>query len=211
MNNIEKEVEGVIKFQLDFEETNLIRPDQVETLNIWREKLFELKLIGQEPARYDGLGYGNISHRIRPENPEFIITGSQTSHLPRLTIEHYSLVVESDIHHNRLVARGLTKPSSEALSHSAFYAARKSINYVFHVHSPEIWANVDALKIPITSSSIPYGTPEMAGEIEKLFDSGKIDSKNIVAMGGHRDGVIAFGSTADEAGNRIIQALKDSI
>jgi ribulose-5-phosphate 4-epimerase/fuculose-1-phosphate aldolase len=208
MNNGNKETEGVIKFHLQFEKTDIILDAQIEILNYWREKLFALKLIGQDPKRYGGLGYGNLSHRVKIGSNEFIITGSQTSHLPQLSTLHYSLVVESNIKQNRLVARGLTNPSSEALTHSAFYQAKADINYVFHVHSPEIWNNAQSLDIPVTSPSITYGTPEMATAIKKFLDTATIDSDNIVAMGGHTDGIIAFGHTANQAGNCLISMLK---
>jgi len=207
-NSIDNEKEGVIKFHLDFEKTEIITPDQTKTLDLWREKLFALNLIGQDPNRYQGLGYGNLSHRLSSGSQEFIITGSQTSHLPKLTCGHYSLVVDSDIEHNRLLARGLTEPSSEALTHSAFYAASENINFVFHVHSPLIWNNARKLGIPVTSAAVTYGTPEMAREIKKLFESGQLGENAILAMGGHPDGVIAFGATANDAGNNILRELE---
>lgn len=201
------EQEGVIKFRLDFEKADVVSPTMVADLYIWREKLFSLKLIGQDPARYGGLGYGNISRRLQPGSDDFVITGSQTSHLPELMCQHYALVRESYINENRLVATGLVKPSSEALTHASFYKADPQINYVFHIHSAVIWEQSTMLKIPKTASQITYGTPEMAMEIQQLFNSGAFDSKHIVAMGGHKDGVIAFGETANQAGQSIIDVL----
>lgn len=211
MKEAEQEKEGVIKFTLEYVKSDVIHPDQITLLNFWREKLRALHLIGQDPDRYDGLGYGNISHRHKQGSNEFIISGSQTAHLPVLDKTHYSLVIESDIEHNRLVARGLARPSSEALTHSAFYAADTSINFVFHVHSELIWNNAHLLEIAVTPATVAYGTAEMAQEIGKLFKSGRFDDIHILAMGGHRDGIIAFGATAEEAGNSILDVLEKLI
>ena len=204
------EKEGVIKFNLQFTQCEAVSPEMTVDLNPWREKLFALKLIGQDPLLYDGLSYGNISHRIIPGSNQFVITGSQTSHLPILSPAHYALVAKSFINENKLVAKGLVKPSSEALTHSAFYAVMPAVNFVFHVHSSKIWQNAKALNIPFTAPHVAYGTPDMAREINKLFDTGVFDARNVVAMGGHRDGIIAFGSTADQAGQVIIDALEGS-
>lgn len=201
------EIEGVIKFVLEYEKAEVVTPDMIEDLHGWRETLFNLKLIGQDPELYGGLSYGNISRRIAPERDEFVITGSQTSHLPSLTTEHYALVVKCYIADNRLVARGLIKPSSEALTHAAFYYANQSINYVFHVHNATIWKNATQLNIPMTASNVSYGTPEMAMEIKKMFESGVLNAQNVVAMGGHQDGVISFGITANEAGQSLKNVL----
>ena len=115
-----------------------------------------------------------------------------------------------NIDKNKLVARGLTRPSSEALTHASFYQASQEIFYVFHVHSPLIWQHAEALQIPVTASHIAYGTSDMALEIKNMFASAALASKNIIAMGGHKDGVIAFGSTADDTGQILVKTL-DSI
>ena len=202
-----KDKEGVIKFNLQFETTDVVTTDMIAELTPWREKLFDLKLIGQNPSLYDGLGYGNISRRLRSGSEEFVITGSQTSHLSTLNPRHYAIVLESFIQENKLIAKGLTRPSSEALTHASFYQASPEIYYVFHVHSALIWQHAEALQIPVTASHIAYGTPEMALEINNMFTSGALASKNIVAMGGHKDGVIAFGSSADETGKILVKTL----
>lgn len=200
--------EGVIKFKLDFKSEDIVTLDMVADLNVWRKKLFELKLIGQDPSLYGGYGYGNISRRLKQAENVFVITGSQTSHLPELKSEHYALVLESHVNENRLLAKGLTKPSSEALTHASIYIADSGINYVFHVHNAAIWEQAKKLKIPKTASDVTYGTPEMALEIQRLFNSGAINSTNILVMGGHEDGVIAFGRTAEQAGQSLINILK---
>ena len=206
MNN---EIEGVIRYQLDFQASGSVDPQLIVDLETWRSKLFALKLIGQNPALYDGYGYGNISQRLTSGEGEFIISGSQTAHLPELGPEHYAVVTHSFINENRLVARGPVKPSSEALTHSAFYYADNDINFIFHVHSAKIWNKAKQLALPITSPTIPYGTPEMAMEIKNLFAQGALKDCNVVAMGGHKDGIIAFGNTADLTGEGIESVLEE--
>lgn len=76
--------EGVIKFQLDFRQGPPPEaPDLVE-LDAWRDVLLRHGLIGQDPGRYDGLGFGNLSRRVpgRTDNA-FIISGTQTGHLKK--------------------------------------------------------------------------------------------------------------------------------
>lgn len=201
------EVEGVIKFNLEFEKKDSITTDMIIELEHWREKLYQLKLIGQDSQLYGGLGYGNISHRAKPGSSQFIITGSQTSQLPSLTPDHYALVVKTSIKENSLTATGQTKPSSEALTHAVFYNASKDINYVFHVHNKMIWEAAENLDIPVTDPLVRYGTPEMAFEIEQMLTSGVLGTRNIVAMGGHQDGIISFGKTADDAGQSLIALM----
>ena len=54
----------------------------------WRALLYQHKLIGQDPMRYGGYGYGNLSVRLAPYDAPpalraFIISGSQTGELSR--------------------------------------------------------------------------------------------------------------------------------
>jgi L-ribulose-5-phosphate 4-epimerase len=46
---------------------------------------------------------------------------------------------------------------------------------------------------PATVSSVTYGTPEMAREVQRLFRETDLRSRKIFAMAGHRDGIIVFG------------------
>ena len=99
------------------------------------------------------------------------------------------------------------KPSSESLTHAAIYALDERIKFVFHAHSPQIWRNREKLGIAQTDAQIPYGTPEMASEMRRLYDTGAFDNGNILAMAGHEDGVIGFGFDAAEAGEIIMRYL----
>lgn len=198
------EKEGVIKYQLDFTEGSPVEEEQVREINAWRRIFFLLGLIGQDPARYGGYGFGNVSCRVKGEGNAFVISGTQTAHLPELNTEHYAIVTSCDPVRNHIVAKGPVKPSSEALTHGAIYQADSTINYVFHVHSPAIWRQAARLAIPVTPSNALYGTPEMAKEIETVLTAAGSREKHIIAMGGHEDGIVTFGATAEQAGQVLV-------
>ena len=204
--------EGAIKFNLQYTRAGLPGAVSLDALNRWRSTLRERTLIGQDPERYDGYGYGNVSQRIDTRQSarghrSFVISGTQTGHLDRLDREHYTLVESYDISNDTVVARGPVKPSSESLTHGMIYDMDEHILVVLHVHSADIWRNATALGIPITDADVPYGTPEMAHEVERLFNNTDARDKRIFSMGGHLDGIVSFGTTAEEAGEVLLNAL----
>lgn len=186
------EPEGVIKYQLDFRLAETGDYPQFAELNGWRTILMQLGLIGQEPSRYGGLGFGNISFRL-DNSASFVITGSQTGALKQLSKTHFSTVLSVDTARNHILAEGETKPSSEALTHAAVYKASNKFKAVVHAHSPDIWRNHAALNLAAIPKDIPYGTPEMAAAVAELFATGKLNAQPVFVMLGHEDGVIAYG------------------
>lgn len=199
--------EGVIKYQLDF--TRGTAPDStlISEINAWRHIFVRLQLIGQDDKRYEGLGYGNVSCRQYSGDDKFIITGTQTAHLPQLTAEQFVLITGCDVTNNRIAAFGAIEPSSEALTHGILYQYDAGINVVFHVHSPQIWRNSKALQIDATASNVSYGTPDMALEIIRLLKMRSTSNYGIFTMGGHEDGVIVFGGNAQQAGSTLVNSL----
>ena len=110
--------EGVIKFRIDFREGPAPAEDILHELNVWRSTFKDLGLIGQDTERYDGYGFGNLSRRLPDQSGEaFLISGTQTGHLPQLQPSHYATVHQCAPEANQLQASGLIQPSSEALSH----------------------------------------------------------------------------------------------
>jgi L-ribulose-5-phosphate 4-epimerase len=202
-----KEQEGVIKYRLVHTQVPISEKFSLSEINAWRTIIFRLGLIGQNPERYDGLGFGNISQRLDPKSSQFIISGSQTGHIEHLSPELYSLVVKADPRKNLIESCGLIKPSSESLTHSSIYAQDRNIKAVIHVHSPEIWNNTAALNLPHISSDIPYGTVEMAITVEQLFQSGNLHKTSLFTMLGHEDGVVSFGRNTQEAAWELIKYL----
>ena len=207
--------EGVIKFTLQFTEAGPVDMQPIAELNKWRTILWQQALIGQDPARYEGYGFGNVSQRIGADDAAhgkrcFIISGTQTGHLPKLDNTHYTLVKTYDAASNSVSAAGPIKPSSESLTHGMIYDLGNAIRVVLHVHSPDIWLAADSLDIPVTDSAVPYGTPKMAAEVQRLFNETDVRERKIFSMGGHEDGVISFGTTAEEAGDILLHALDAS-
>jgi hypothetical protein len=47
---------------------------------------------------------------------------------------------------------------------------------------------------------VAYGTPEMAAEVRRLARETPLLEGRALAMGGHEDGIVVFGRSADEAG-----------
>ncbi|MBN1379599.1 MAG: class II aldolase/adducin family protein [Gammaproteobacteria bacterium] len=199
-------VDGVIKYQLDYEPSDPVAADLVAEINAWRNVLYRLDLVGHYKTVYQGVGYGNLSCRLDDSN-EFVITASQTGHIPKTDHTHYSHVTESSPQKNYLAAKGPMRPSSEALSHAAVYQALPNIRYVFHVHNSIIWQKAAKLNISITAPEIEYGTVAMAAEIERLCRTVALIHGGIIAMGGHQDGIVAFAATAAEAGSLLVKTL----
>lgn len=191
--------EGYIKFNCDWEQKEFpLEDDLFDQLESSRSKLYDLGLIGMYS---DGIGFGNISVRLN-DSSEFIITGSATGQFAKLNRSHYALVKGYNFKKNSVSCTGLTKASAESLSHAAIYEAIPEAGAVVHVHSLQLWQKLLNV-LPTTSVEIEYGTPEMAEAIQQLVSGMKNDEK-IIVMGGHREGILAFGNTLDEATAQII-------
>jgi ribulose-5-phosphate 4-epimerase/fuculose-1-phosphate aldolase len=204
--------EGVIKFTLEFSPGDPLPAAQLAELNAWRDTLYTHKLIGQDPERYGGYGYGNLSMRLAPyDGPpaqrRFAISGTQTGHLVALGPEHYAIVTACYPAENRVIAHGPIRPSSESLTHGAVYAIDPAIRYVMHAHSPVIWQRAANLHLPTTDPAVTYGTPQMADEVQRLFAQTPVATLRVFVMGGHEDGIVSFGHTAAEAGDVLLAAL----
>lgn len=199
--------EGVIKFRIDFEPGPAPEEQYLVELNRWRGIFIKQGLLGQDPYRYDGLGFGNLSRRLPCRDNSFVITGTQTGHLEELTSRDYSTVISCSPRENRLEAKGPVKPSSEALSHGILYQLHPEITWVMHLHSTEIFNLYNELKLPFTDPRVAYGTPEMAEEIAKLVSGHDCSEPGLLVMAGHKDGILAFGGKADDTGDIVLQTL----
>ena len=204
MNLLEQE--GVIKYQLDFQAREPCIYPQYAEVNAWRTILIRLGLIGQDPARYGGLGFGNVSFRLN-QSPQFVITGSQTGGLKQLAKEHFSTIISADLNRNHIVAEGAIKPSSEALTHAAVYSASCTAKSVVHIHNADICRHYQALALPAIDSSIHYGTPAMAKAVSELFARNLLADKPVFIMLGHEDGIVSFGDSIAEACQTLILTL----
>ena len=204
--------EGVTKFRLAFKKKPPLPPAAVSALEGWRKILYRLGLIGQDPARYEGVGFGNLSRRL-PEwdgpgrSVPFLVTGTRTGHLQELNENYYSVVLRCFPAENRIEAEGPVPPSSESMTHGTIYQLDPSVRGVMHIHSPDIWENAARLDLPSTPAGAAYGTPAMAREVERLCRDGALKRRKAFVMGGHRDGVVVFGGGLDECGRELISLL----
>ncbi len=207
--------EGVIKFSAEHEQRPLEPHRHAELvckLVAWREVMAVTQLVGQDPARYGGAGYGNVSARIGPPSSPrgqraMIITGTQTGGVAAVGFDHFCVVERYDIERNRVVSHGPIMPSSETMTHGAIYDLSPHIRVVLHAHTPLIWRRAAALRIPTTPPEVPYGTPEMARAVQELWRSSGLSERRILAMGGHEDGIIVFGADCETAGQIMIAYL----
>ncbi len=187
--------EGSIKFNCHLITEEIIIPAELfNPLNHWRDVLWGKTLIGCYP---DGIGYGNISVRL-PESDQFYISGTSTGGIPILNQSHYSLVERYDPERNALWCRGMIKASAESMSHAAVYLANPDADAVVHIHHRKLWEKYLG-KLPTTDLKVEYGTPGMAREIERIVALPETLHKKIIVMGGHEEGIIAFGKTIKEA------------
>ena len=192
---------GVIKFNCNWIKAEPLASDLLIDLNKWRNKMFDLGFIG---VNEEDIGYGNIS--IRLNKNEFIISGSATGKLPKLTNEHYTKVVEYDLEKNSLTAVGPILSSSESLTHAVIYEHETSVNAIIHIHNTEMWNRL-LNKIPATDKNVEYGTPAMAKEMIRLMDESDLRKQKVLVMAGHQDGIISFGKDLNEAGNLLLNLL----
>lgn len=194
--------EGYVKFSLDWRKAPTDIPTRLyNELEKWRAVLYSRGAVGAYP---DGIGFGNISHRVGPTR--FYITGSATGKHATLSEDHYALVTSYSLPGNSLTCTGMTKASSESLSHAAIYEAAPETRAVAHIHHHDLWVRRKN-RLPTTASDIEYGTPEMAAALKECASSVIVRSQRVIVMGGHEDGVIAFGESLEAAVGRIIMLL----
>lgn len=207
--------EGVVKFDLRHESRPL-EPRRVGEiacgLIAWREIMALTGLVGQDPGRYGGAGYGNVSARIGRRSAgrgarSFLVTGTQTSGKRCIGLGDFAMVERYDYSANRVWSHGPVEPSSESMTHGAIYDLGPHIRCVLHAHSPVLWRNAEHLRLPTTAAGVAYGTPDMAHEVQRLYRGTVLPERPILAMGGHEDGIVVFGRTVEEAGGVLLTWL----
>ncbi len=192
--------EGYVKFDCHLTKQAISIPSFLfEPMNHWRNELWLKQLIGCYP---DGIGYGNISVRL-PESDQFYISGTATGGIPELGEMHYPLVEKCSPDQNTIWCRGLIRASAESMSHAAIYTANPDAGAVVHIHNRHLWEKYKNV-LPTTDQKVEYGTPEMALEIGRIMTLPETLEKKIIVMGGHEEGVIAFGKTVEDAAKAIL-------
>jgi ribulose-5-phosphate 4-epimerase/fuculose-1-phosphate aldolase len=196
--------EGYTKYRVDWREGPPPAAAAIAALNACRNRLFDAGLVGHD-AVHD-VGYGNLS--VRAADGTFVITGTQTGHIARIDETHYATVTAYDIDANHVRCVGPVQASSEALTHAAIYELDAAIRAIAHVHSAALWQRL-LNRIPTTSADVPYGTPEMAREFQRLYRETDLPDAGVAAMAGHQDGIVAFGSDIRAAGGRLLALLEE--
>jgi hypothetical protein len=184
---------GAVKFQFERDKRELTPFPGFEELNAARQSLRHLGLIGLDE---NGIGFGNVSLRDQ-ESDSFCITGTATGGRPELQLRDYARVTEWDFSRNWLRCQGAVTASAESLTHAAVYTADAKVRVVIHGHDHRLWKEL-LRQGAATSSAAEYGTPAMAREVQRLFRETEIRDKKIFAMGGHANGIVAFGSNFQE-------------
>ncbi|MEM6264558.1 MAG: class II aldolase/adducin family protein [Bacteroidota bacterium] len=192
--------EGYIKYRQHWIQTAPFSEQICKELALARQWAFEAGLIGFDPVQ--NVGYGNISQRTQKG---FLISGTQTGDFPQLNGSHFCHVDRYNLDTNELWCQGPIKASSEALTHAVVYAQDEYCQAVIHVHSRDLWERL-LHQIPTTDDNVPYGTPEMAYEVMRLFLGNEIHRVNAFAMAGHQDGIVTFGNSL-EAAWKVLQGL----
>lgn len=193
--------EGYVKYDCDWHEALLPDASSVAELDRWRRLLHTAGLIGHYTEH--GVGFGNLSVRAGDAG-QFVISGTQTGQLAVTDAAHYCLVTAVDIDGNRVVATGPVPPSSESLTHAALYALDARIMAVVHAHSAALWDQWRD-RLPTTSADVPYGTPAMAHEFERLWRDTAFSDQRIAVMAGHDEGLVSVGASLAEAATRMLE------
>ncbi len=183
---------GTIKFHCTASGRELGAFPGFPELNAARQQWRRLGLLG---VGADGVGFGNVSRR---EGTGFYITGSGTGGLSSLGPADYARVIEWDFERNWLRSEGCVLPSAESLTHAAIYAAAPEVKVVLHGHDRIRWRQLCA-DAPATGPDVPYGTPAMAREVERLFRETEVARRRVFAMAGHEDGLVVFDRDFAEA------------
>jgi L-ribulose-5-phosphate 4-epimerase len=201
--------EGVIKFRCEWTDADAVSASDIAPLLPWRRRLFERGWIGENAA---GIGYGNLSLRAPPLDGgpiRLIVTASQTSHLPEVGPEQFSLVTDWDLAANLVRCEGRMRASAETLTHATIYAFDPAARAVFHIHHLAAWRRLLG-RAPTTRADVAYGSPEMAQAVRELLEAQEVREAGFFVMGGHEEGLIAFGPSPDAAGAALEHWMKSA-
>ena len=192
--------EGYVKYDSRWTPGPPPEASVIAAIDRWRSRLFAAGLVGHYADL--GVGYGNLS--VRGAEPgQFIITGTRTGHLETTGPDDYARVTRTAIADNVVWSTGAVQASSEAMTHAALYALSPDIGAVVHVHSEPLW-NRYLHALPTTNAEVPYGTPAMAREFERLWEQGRFAAGGIAVMAGHREGIVSIGTDLREAAERVL-------
>jgi len=185
---------GAVKFHYESSGTELAPFPGFEELNSTRQELRRLGLLGVNES---GIGYGNVSLRDGTTD-SFYITASGTGVLQSLGWQDYAKVIAWDLERNWLRCEGRAIASAESLTRAAVYSMVGEVRVVLHGHDSRLWRALCERGVA-TNSAVPYGTAQMAREVQRLFGETDVRSRKIFAMAGHEDGIVGFGEDFRQA------------
>jgi ribulose-5-phosphate 4-epimerase/fuculose-1-phosphate aldolase len=207
-----KAEEGVVQFQAFLERTGRVHLSNFVDFVRARQLLFDLEAIGGDMERY-GAAFGNVSVRTGgaapPGRRSFAITCTQSGGDRTLLSDRWVKVVRYDCVQNSVHAVGPCPPSSESMTHGAIYDASLDIRCVLHGHDPRLWSTLLTLSQPHVPSEFTYGTPEMGIAVSELVRESTTSTwalPGVLAMAGHRDGFLAWGTSPVEAADNFLNA-----
>ena len=195
--------EGYIKYESHWTPGPATHVIAARELDRWRRPLYEAQLIGEYEQH--GIGYGNLI-MTRGSGGLFLISGTQTGHLPVTDESHYSLVTDCDIRANVVRCSGPVQASSEAMTHASIYALGDAIGAVVHAHNAVLWQRYLG-ELPTTDPDIAYGTPDMARDLDRLYRMEGLREAGVAVLAGHDEGLISFGTTIEEAATHMLDLL----
>lgn len=200
---VTEETEGVIQFayHLSPSRDRAQARARAEALEALAAPFRRAGLLGRDPARYEGLAYGNVSQR---EGNGYAITASQRSDQPTLKAEDVCWAALQRGVNGALEAEGDRPPSSESLVHEALYRACPEAQAVVHGHHPALWQARDALALPSTAPAARNGTEALAQAVTALSEG---QERGCLAMAGHRDGMLFWASTPEALHQLLAQTL----
>lgn len=195
-----------IQFAYDLQpiEGEILNPERFAELSAWRSILHAQDLVGHHPDYNHGFSFGNLSCRSEQELQTFVITGSQTGSAKRFSNENLVKVIDANLERFWVESAGLVPPSMDTMTHAAIYASDERIEYIFHIHSAEIWQHADALNIPTITS--PSGSPQASQAVIDLM--GNNQSRPLVFIQSEvQNSVFAMGHLGRDCGGLLITYL----
>jgi ribulose-5-phosphate 4-epimerase/fuculose-1-phosphate aldolase len=171
-----------IKFEVNYFFQKILQDEKIKDLIHWCN-VFDKQ--GFTPSYGKG-NSGNLSFRTEKG---FIITCTGCFY-NQMDYKNFCEVLSVDFANHVVNVIGTADPSSETFLHYLIYKKRKDINAVFHGHFNLFFG---LKNVPITDKEMPYGTIELAHEVEKIADR-----SDFLMIKNH--GFVSLGKTMEQAG-----------
>jgi L-fuculose-phosphate aldolase len=192
---------SIVKFKVELLAPDVPDDARVDELRQWCLRFNELGLTPQLADQ--GRTQGNLSFRLEPGAPAFVITGSTLSTKSVLAPGDFVTVLRADREQKTVYARGTRDPSSESMLHFEIYRRRPEVGAIFHGHDRQITAQAAALGLPETAEEKPSGSVELLQQVMDI-----LGDEEFLVMKNH--GFLALGRSMEEAGQLALR-IKSTI